>query len=52
LEGGAARSRDGNLHTESDLPEQTAVDGLGRTDTFLITASHAQKDPNPFLLSF
>jgi hypothetical protein len=33
LASGAAGSRDGNLHTESYLPEQTAVDGLGRTDT-------------------
>ena len=33
MEGGAAGSGDGNLHTESYLPEQTAVDGLGRTDT-------------------
>ncbi len=33
LAGGAAGSGEGNLHTESYLPEQTAVDGLGRTDT-------------------
>ncbi len=33
LGGTTAGTRDGNLHTESYLPEQTAVDGLGRTDT-------------------
>ena len=40
LEGGAAGSGDGNLHTESYLPEQTAVDGLGRTDTFKVGYSN------------
>ena len=46
LAGGAAGSGDGTLHTESYLPEQTAVDGLGRTDTIQAPSAEEMDKPS------